>query len=828
MDKRSLFFVFTLSITLLVVNLVFQQQHDKKVREWQKYEATQEIQDKDQLESDVARRTAKAEDFPIVAIYDVESEQLLSHGLLFDKVILSLSWSSEIPEKIIYRPLGQESGYNEASLAAGNGQPGSPLVYQTTPQARLKVAPLNANEIFDIQLFNTSALPLSNHVTLAEYDEGSFEIPLTPPEGLAIGLAKVENQYLPAVIYRDENFEDFSQFPYLSKVLEVSKVGSKLELSTTEKSEDFFVLENDYQQCVFSNRGGALVELNLPFRSNDNQKSIVKEIEFDRQMVQNYPYNALFPSKPYYIPGKDPKQGYTLVENRQLGGYYPLLRRDLVVDPQKEIIDIPSEYYATNIVSEYPDLARLIYKVKYFDKKKIVFEAVQSHRKITKTYSFPKEDSPYCLDLEIKIDGNSRGLWVTSGIPEVELISGRPAPSVKYRITRNQKSDVEKVSLPKDELTVTSLSPDWIANSNGFLGFIQDPQSDFGAGYKVEHVPGSQAPTRLVEIDKDYQRFKAQDFPGYNTLVPLKDSPGVSKIRLFAGPFESGTLKAIDNIYSNPNTGYNPNYISAWTFHGWFSFISEPFSKLLFVIIKFFHKVTSSWALSIILLTIVLRLLLYPLNAWSMKSMRRMQKIAPEVNAIQAKYKKDPKKSQMEVMNLYRKKKVNPFMGCLPMLIQMPFLIGMFDLLKSTFALRGATFIPGWINDLAAPDVLFSWDYPLFFIGSELHLLPILLGFVMFFQQRLSSPLPKDKNLLTDQQRQQRTMSNFMTIFFIVIFYKMPSGLNLYWLSSMLLSMGQQWLTNKSIDKSEAKNKDIEPANVKPIKKGRSSSKNKK
>ena len=124
--------------------------------------------------------------------------------------------------------------------------------------------------------------------------------------------------------------------------------------------------------------------------------------------------------------------------------------------------------------------------------------------------------------------------------------------------------------------------------------------------------------------------------------------------------------------------------------------LSPPlFGSLLFVLMSFFHSLTGSWGFSIILLTVALRIMLYPLNAWSTKSMIKMNKVAPQVAAIQEKYKKDPKKAQIEVMNLYRENGVNPIGGCFPLLIQMPFLIGMFDLLKSTFELRGASLIPG-------------------------------------------------------------------------------------------------------------------------------------
>ncbi|MDF2550430.1 MAG: Membrane protein insertase YidC [Chlamydiales bacterium] len=156
-------------------------------------------------------------------------------------------------------------------------------------------------------------------------------------------------------------------------------------------------------------------------------------------------------------------------------------------------------------------------------------------------------------------------------------------------------------------------------------------------------------------------------------------------------------------------------------------------------------------------------------------------------------------------MTLYKEKGVSPLSGCFPMLIQMPFLMGMFDLLKSTFELRGASFIPGWIDNLTAPDVLFEWSTPIFFIGNQLHLLPILLGAVMYLQQKVGSNLPKDQSTWTEQQRQQSTMASLMTVVFTAMFYNFPSGLNIYWLSSMLLSIAQQWLTNRSLPVAEKK-----------------------
>ena len=181
-----------------------------------------------------------------------------------------------------------------------------------------------------------------------------------------------------------------------------------------------------------------------------------------------------------------------------------------------------------------------------------------------------------------------------------------------------------------------------------------------------------------------------------------------------------------------------------------------------------------------------------------------MQKLSPYIQQIQQKYKKEPRRAQMEVMALYKANKVNPITGCLPLLIQLPFLIAMFDLLKSSFLLRGASLFPGWIDNLTAPDVLFSWQQPIWFIGNEFHVLPIILGLVMFVQQKMTNY--NKQGQMTEQQRQQQTMGTVMAILFTAMFYNFPSGLNIYWLSSKILGIIEQWVTNKVLDSKHLKN----------------------
>lgn len=573
----------------------------------------------------------------------------------------------------------------------------------------------------------------------------------------------------------------------ITKHVDTSKTIAQNQLSQSSsfQNETYYVLENDYQQLVFTNVGGSLAEINLPLKET-SPKSYVKEIDFDREILASSPQNARFPLKGYNTPnGSSVKEG-------KLGGYYPLLRRPINGH------GFSPQYYALNIIGDDQTVQDTNFQVSRFEENLIEFKGSIGNAQITKTYSVPDvKKGPYCFDVEITVNGDATGLWLSSGVPDVEIVSNSYSPQLRVQITKNKVSDVETLDLPKKGLyEAFNISPNWISNCNGFLGIILDPLNQVPTGYRTLQIDGDIIPTRLTLIDPMYHLYPANKYPGYSTFLPLKN--GTTHFRIFAGPYDTALLKDLDALYDEPAKDYNPDYVQALSLQGWFSFISQPFAKFLFFLMQIFHAITRSWAASIILLTIALKLMMFPLNNWSIKSSVKMQEISPKVKAIQERYKSDPKKAQMEVMNLYRESKINPLTGCFPVLLQMPFLIGMFYLLKSSFPLRGAMFIPGWIDDLSAPDVLFSWGQPLWFIGNELHLLPILMGLTMFFQSRLSAKLPKDPMKLTDAQKQQKMMGNMMAVLFGVMFYNFPSGLNIYFMLSTLLGIAQQvWMTKR-------------------------------
>jgi YidC/Oxa1 family membrane protein insertase len=253
------------------------------------------------------------------------------------------------------------------------------------------------------------------------------------------------------------------------------------------------------------------------------------------------------------------------------------------------------------------------------------------------------------------------------------------------------------------------------------------------------------------------------------------------KAELFVGPKNFSLLTSLGHGLEKAVwfSSYQPIYV---------------FAKPVFLALRFVHDHwVANYGVAIILLTLGLRILLFPLNQFSMVKMRRvageMQRVQPKLKAIQAKYKKskDPDaraKMNTETMELYKREGVNPFggvSGCLPLLIQMPILWAFFDVLTATVELRGAPFF-GWIKDLTHPDAF--W------------ITPILMGVSMFAQQKMTPTANVDP--------QQQRMMLFMPVIFTVMFGSLPSGLVLYYFVNNVLGIGQQWLVNRHIARLEA------------------------
>jgi YidC/Oxa1 family membrane protein insertase len=193
-----------------------------------------------------------------------------------------------------------------------------------------------------------------------------------------------------------------------------------------------------------------------------------------------------------------------------------------------------------------------------------------------------------------------------------------------------------------------------------------------------------------------------------------------------------------------------------------------PVRRLVMVVLRFFYRLVGNWGVAIILLTVVVKIILLPLTQKSFRSMKEMQSLQPQINSLRQVYKEDAQKMQKEIMELYRRHKVNPLGGCFPMLLQMPVFIALFTALRSAIELRQAPFF-FWIHDLSVKD--------------PYYVLPILMGGTMFFQQRLTPAADP----------QQARMAMMMPVVFTFLFMNFPSGLVLYWLVNSFLSLAEQW-----------------------------------
>ncbi len=229
---------------------------------------------------------------------------------------------------------------------------------------------------------------------------------------------------------------------------------------------------------------------------------------------------------------------------------------------------------------------------------------------------------------------------------------------------------------------------------------------------------------------------------------------------------------------------------------GWLRFFSVFILKLMI----FLRRFIANYGVIIILISLMTKILFYRLTHKSFKSMKEMQKVQPKIKELQEKYKDDKEKLNKEMMKIYKEGGVNPLGGCLPLLLQMPVFIALFNVLRNTIEIRKAPFVL-WINDLSSPDVLFDMGVSIPFLGSEFHLLPILMGGAMYLQSKLGgSPTGG-----AAPAGQAKMMSTFMPIIFTFFFYRMPSGLVLYWLVNNIISIIQQYYIHRDMDEVEEK-----------------------
>jgi len=479
----------------------------------------------------------------------------------------------------------------------------------------------------------------------------------------------------------------------------------------------------------------------------EHQKSLVKRDENTGTgkdvVVEGALYRATFNTggaglKSFKLKGyrKDLAEDSPLVEMVNTGdtANYPLAS----TFPESSI-DIPADvlYEASTDSIDFTDAAGA---------KDLVFSwSYPGAIKVDKIYTFYPER--YSFDLEVRVTNLS-----DDTIKEQALL------------TWNQYVDPEsKGSRYSHEGPISFIKGKTVQEKVKKLGAkkFSDPDVAWG-GFETKYfisamIPEQPSLTRFV-VSKDSGNTVFSDLEGPKTIIPPGQS-GAFRYALYLGPKEHHRLLAQDVGLEN-----------AIDFGSWVKWLALPLLKALKWIVKYVHN----YGVAIILITILVKLIFWPLGNMSYRSMKGMQKLQPQMKKLQEKHKDDKAKLQQETMALYKANKVNPMSGCLPMLIQLPVFFGLYRALLYSIELRHAPFV-FWIQDLSAKD--------------PYYITPIVMGATMFLQQKMS-PAPGGNEM-------QAKMMLWMPVIFTFLFLSFPAGLVIYWLFNNVLSIGQQYYINK-------------------------------
>jgi YidC/Oxa1 family membrane protein insertase len=468
--------------------------------------------------------------------------------------------------------------------------------------------------------------------------------------------------------------------------------------------------------------------------------------EAEKDIRVNTPlYSAIFTTrggalksfrlKDYYeTPGKRDKP----VELVQLTGNMP---RPLLVSYPESSIDVPPEgTFAAD--KNVLDIAKTAVS------QQLTFSQTYPNAvKVEKIYTFYA--GKYTFDLEVKvfnlcpnsINENIRLTWTQFVDPAAKTGSydGHKGP-ISFIAKDIERQDIKKLDTEK------MLGPN--VSWGGF-------ESKYFIASMIPHYPS----LTNITSSKDSNNIVSVTLKGPKNLIPPGQSASFM-YTMYLGPKDYNILKEQGIGLEN-----------AIDFGSWLKWLAMP----LLIVLKFLYKFVHNYGIAIIILTILIKIFFWPLGNKSYKSMKEMQKLQPKLVELREKFKDDKAKLGQETMALYKAHKVNPFGGCIPMLVQIPVFFGLYRALLYAIELRHSPWF-GWIQDLSAKD--------------PYYITPILMGATMFIQQRMSPPM---------SDPMQNKMMMLMPIIFTFMFLNFPSGLVIYWLFNNILSIGQQYYVNQKV-----------------------------
>jgi len=398
----------------------------------------------------------------------------------------------------------------------------------------------------------------------------------------------------------------------------------------------------------------------------------------------------------------------------------------------------------------------------------VTYTFSDGHTSVRKVFRFLKNSYLAQIETEVSVDGKPVPNLVEwrGGFGDLTIPNAAASERTLYFDVSNNKLVEQNVRAAKN-------GP---VTANGNYSFAGMADSYFAAVVLPPAAAGNLEVVTFADTVRTPLDEKPLPFAG---AAVGETSGGQNRFELFVGPKDLNLLSSI-----------NPKLTQLVDF-GWFSILAKP----LFLLVNWFNSAfMHNFGWSIVIITIAINLALFPLKLSNMKSMRKMQALKPQVDAINEKYKgmkiTDPRKSQQqqEVMDLYKKYGVNPMGGCFPMLIQIPFFYAFYKVFTVSVEMRGASWL--WVTDLSQPEHL------------PIHILPLIMVGTQFYMQKMTPQGNVDPN--------QQKMMMFMPLIFGFMFYNLYSGLVLYYLTSNLVGMGQQLFFNHTQAAIEAA-RSVEP-----------------
>ncbi len=438
--------------------------------------------------------------------------------------------------------------------------------------------------------------------------------------------------------------------------------------------------------------------------------------------------------------------------------------------------------------------------------------------RLVKTYTVRKQD--YSLELSLRAENLSgRPLQVTveqhgpTGVPREDYRTDMRHGAVgrwsdedqAVNVNLYQHGDLQNIDLDTNLIDRGNADDSqiiWVGTVNQFFGSMMYMQPTEGEG------PGGTRPAARYRISPAYEA------PGERTFVNALTVPRISlgdaeskqlDFKVFAGPKSRGMFVDSGADYHKP-IYRDLNYVSTITF-GRCCTWAELSLAMMWLLQRLSGITMGNYGLAIILLVILVRLVLHPLTRKGQVSMHKMQKLGPQMQRLKEKYADDKEALNREMMNLYKKAGASPFLGCLPMLLQMPIWIALFTGLSASVELRHAGLLPFWLTDLAAPDALITWsqEHAIPWLGwHQFSLLPVLMAVAMALQSKFNPQMAAQASASPEQAKQQKMMKYMFPAVFFFIFYQMPSGLNLYIMTSTFVGVAEQYFIRKHLKEKEA------------------------